>query len=51
MKIALERKITEEEVRSAMTTYMVWNYTSKKENRILRDNDQDYSKISKLVNY
>ena len=51
MKIALERKITEEEVRSAMAKYMTWNYTTSEENTILRHNNQDYSKISKLVDY
>ena len=44
-------KITEEEVRSAMAKYMTWNYTTSEENTILRHNNQDYSKISKLVDY
>jgi hypothetical protein len=48
--LALENP-TIEEIIKELKTKLVWNWTTREENMILRNNDQDYSKISKLVEY
>ena len=51
MERALSENITEVDIRAALGEKMTWNYTTSEENTTLRHNNQDYSKISKLVNY
>ena len=40
---------TVEEIMNELKTKLVWNWTTREENQILKHNNQDYTKISKLV--
>ena len=42
---------TIEKIVSEIENKLTWNYTTKKENYILANNNQDYSLISELVDY
>ena len=42
---------TKEIIINEIKTKLTWNYTTKEENVILKYSEQDYSKISRLVEY